>query len=240
MNTSTESSSPRPIEFWVREIAARLVEARFAALEGADISPREARALRALASENPDLIARVRGKALRRLTERGWVSQSDAAASDTEAQPTWQLTDAGRAAADQLVDARARTHKLVAEAASAEDAAVTAATLEAIARALGWDESQPARRGPFGRGFGPGFGPGLGRGVRPHLGREFGGEFGHRHHGGHGGAGHHHGGHGHHHGGHGHHGHGHGHGHGHRRDDAVERAFERGFAAGFASREQAS
>lgn len=62
------------------------------------------------------------------------------------------------------------------EGISDEDYATTMATLEAMARNLGWDESQGMPSGGpggwrgqgfgpgFGQGFGPGFGPGFGRG----------------------------------------------------------------------------
>lgn len=89
---------------------------------------------------------------------------------------------------------------------SSEDYATTRASLEAMARALGWTEDAAGRPGfGRGRGFGRGFGPG--RGFAP-WGFGPGHGFGpHAHHG--------------------HHGHGGGKG--------KERAYERGFAAGFAA-----
>ena len=59
---------------------------------------------------------------------------------------------------------------------SDEDYATTMATLEAMARNLGWTEDDDADFGPrggrrgFGPGFGPAFGPGFGPGFGPHRG----------------------------------------------------------------------
>ena len=50
---------------------------------------------------------------------------------------------------------------------SDEDYATTMATLEKMARNLGWDDSQAGERGHFGPRFGPGYGRGMGR---PHFG----------------------------------------------------------------------
>ena len=55
------------------------------------------------------------------------------------------------------------------EGISDEDYATTMATLEKMARNLGWTEEEPYDRGP-GRGFGPAFGPGF-RPGRRHFGR---------------------------------------------------------------------
>ena len=90
-----------------------------------------------------------KGKRLAGLEKRGWVDQAG--------DGTWSLTDEGRAAKERIgaiVDGiRAR----VAGAVSPEDFATTMASLEAIARELGWSEETAGhreRRG-FGRGFGP-------------------------------------------------------------------------------------
>ncbi|MEN2738775.1 hypothetical protein ABCS02_13375 [Microbacterium sp. X-17] len=103
----------------------------------------------------------------------------------------------------------------LAAAVSPEDLETTRASLQAMARALGWDEAEAAGKlrgfGP-GRGFGPrrGFGPGRGfgpwGGYGPGFGAGYGPGFGPHHHG--------------------HHGHG---------GKGKERAYERGFAAGFAA-----
>jgi hypothetical protein len=111
------------------------------------------------------------------------------------------------------------------DAVSPEDYETTRASLEAMARRLGWDED--ATRGFGDRGFGPfgrkGFGPRHGFGPRGGFGPGFGGFGPGAPWGGHGHAGH----------GHGEHGHG-GHGH-HGRGKGRERAYERGFEAGFSA-----
>ena len=61
------------------------------------------------------------------------------------------------------------------EGISDEDYATTMATLEKMARNLGWTEEDQFDRGP-GRGFGPAFGPGFGPGRR-HFGRGHGRPF---------------------------------------------------------------
>ena len=67
------------------------------------------------------------------------------------------LTDAGREARDRLEGQVSALRERVAGAVSAEDFATTLRSLEAIARELGWDESQPMPRGHRGgrrHGFG--------------------------------------------------------------------------------------
>lgn len=58
------------------------------------------------------------------------------------------------------------------EGISDEDYATTMATLERMARNLGWSDDDEAEFGPRGgrRGFGPGFGPAFGPGFGPHRG----------------------------------------------------------------------
>lgn len=183
METSTDTpdnapTAPDPRDFVrsVRSVDRALWHERAQALAANGIRPREARLLRALTSERAvELLSRLRqhphgGKGLRRLAERGWITETDG---------TWSLTDAGRAAAEGLnrhaeeLDARLRA------AASAEELAAASTTLDAVARALGAegdpDEGHhPRHRGGFGprvRRFGPhrhGFGPGghgFGRGI---------------------------------------------------------------------------
>ena len=130
-----------------------------------------------------------------------------------------QMAAAGPEASDRRDEIVAGVHSRVAGAVPAEDFDVLLRSLDAIARELGWDESQPMprregrghRRGPFGHGFSGGF---------PHPGFVHGepGRFGHHER-------------------HGHHGRGCGHGHNERRGfaqhPAVAEAFERGFTRGY-------
>lgn len=163
----------------VRAVDRALWHERAQALAADGIRPREARLLRALASDRAtEVLTRLRqlprgGKALRRLGERGWIAEAD---------DTWSLTDAGRAAADGL---NRRAEELTARlhaAASPEELAAASTTLDAVARALGVEdgergpgrhhhrplpEGSGARGHRFGArrhgfvGFGPGgFGPG--------------------------------------------------------------------------------
>ncbi|MFV0372581.1 hypothetical protein [Microbacterium sp.] len=139
MNTSdnTQTDSPRPLHFWLHEVDSRLADEFADACRAAGITPREAHALRMLSDrqQRPDDDPR-RGKKLRRLAERGWAVETDG---------DWSLTDAGREAAERIAAAFAGIRSRIADAAPADDLATTVATLEAIARGLGWDESQPTR-----------------------------------------------------------------------------------------------
>lgn len=150
---------------WVRAVDRLLWQERAAALTADDIGPRDARVLHVLTSDHASkLLAHLShgGKRLRRLAERGWVA---------EANGTWSLTDAGRAAADRLAQ---RTEELTArlsEAVSSDELAAASTTLEAVARTLGWREGEsreghahhPGGFGPRAHRFGHGrhgFGPG--------------------------------------------------------------------------------
>jgi len=151
---------------WVRVVDRLLWQERAAALTTEDVSPRDVRLLHVLASDRAsELLTHLPhgGKRLRRLVERGWVA---------EANGTWSLTDAGRAAADRLSRRTDEFGSRLIDAVPAEELAAASSTLEAVARALGWHEDEspegrhPHHRGGFGpRGhrFGPhrhGFGPG--------------------------------------------------------------------------------
>lgn len=204
------STGRRPLGFWLRTVDALITHEFSAAFDGAGIDRRDWMLLNALSGEVelPAFAERFvrRGKRLRRLEERGWAVENG--------DGTWALTDEGRAARDELSEVVDGIRSRVAGAVSPEEYATTMASLEAIARELGWEEGRRMPRGGFGRrgGFGPGFGP---RGGSGH-----GGDFGpgfapDPHHCAHAHAGH------------GAPGHRRPHHHG-------ERAYERGFDAGFA------
>lgn len=252
--TDAVPTDRRPLAYWLRAVDALLTREFADAFEREGVTRREWMLLNALSGDvdAPGLAERLarKGKRLRGLESRGWAEE--------QGDGTWSLTDAGR-------DARARLGETVdgirsrAVAAAGDEAfATTMASLEAIAREFGWDESAPRPFGPRGgRGFrGPrpfrpeirhGFGPNLHRGFAPGRPGDPGTDprgidsvearHGHpsegcRHPGAHHG---HHGHHGHHI--HGEHGADHGH-HGEHRHHGgrrAERAFERGFAAGFAA-----
>lgn len=242
-DTSPHPEQPeRPLGYWLRAVDG-LLSQRFAdAFAESGVTRREWMVLNVLAGavDAPGFAERIarKGKRLRGLVERGWIAIDDDAVT---------LTDEGRAAQERLSGLVADIRSEVAGATSPEDYATTIATLEAIARQLGWNEADTRGAGGFGRwargprfgpgprggfgpgggfglggGFGPGFGPGFGRGPR-HAGHGRGDHPGCDRHGhtehGHGGR-------------HAHPGHPrhHGHGHGRRR---AERAYERGFEAGY-------
>jgi hypothetical protein len=245
-----QPAAQRPLGYWLRLVDGLISREFAAAFEGESVTRRDWMLLNALSGDvgAPGLserLARKGGKRLRRLEQLGWAEE--------QGDGTWALTDAGREAKERLGEAVSGIRSRVAGAVSPEDYATMLASLEAIARDLGWDDNQPF---PRGHGFGPGrfggpwpfrpeirfgFGPNRHHGFAPgHPGfadawgaddgcRGHHGPAMHEHrHGHHGHAGHEHG-HGEH--GHGEHGHaGHRHGHGARK---AQRAYERGFAAGF-------
>lgn len=235
-----------PLGYWLRAVDA-LVGREFATALGAeDVDRRDWMLLNAVSGDIAVpawLASRTHGrggKRLRALTERGWITRTE---------DSWTLTDEGRAAHARLGGIVDGIRDRVSGAVSPEDYATMTASLEAIARELGWDENERMPRfGRHGRaGFEPGFrrGRGFGPGFRPGFGPAFGGEFGP----GFGPRGHHHGEHSDGPGDcgrrmHGRHDCGQGRRHGGRHDQRgerhSERAFERGFDAGFrAAKERA-
>jgi hypothetical protein len=182
----------RPLGFWLRLVDHELSEA-FAAEFGADgLERREWMLLNLIAGDVDDerLAERVAkhsrkrgGRLFQALAERGWIVESGG---------TWTLTDEGRAQRDVLKSRVDAIRERVAGAVSPEDYATTVASLEAIARELGWDGSErmPRGFGP-GAGFGPGFGHDTGHGFGHDTGHDDGRGFGPcgRHGHGHGHAG---------------------------------------------------
>jgi hypothetical protein len=248
---NSPAADSRPLGFWLRTVDAYISREFARAFEGEDVSRRDWMLLNALSGdvEVPGFAERIarKSKRLRSLEDRGWVEETG--------DGTWILTDEGRAARERLGEVVDGVRSRVAGAVSPEAYATTVASLEAIARELGWSEDERApwmgfRRGfgrgrgfgpgfgprPFGfdpehrHGFGPGFGPGFRPGFRPGFGPEGAEPWGHHAHHEHGdfhGRGH---GHGKAH--HGHHGH---HGESHDTETAYERGFEAGFRRGQAA-----
>ncbi|WP_146048067.1 MULTISPECIES: MarR family winged helix-turn-helix transcriptional regulator [unclassified Microbacterium] len=226
-------TAPLPLGYWLRAVDAMITREFANALAAEDVDRRDWMLLNAVSGDVDVpgwLASRVQGrggKRLRALAERGWIARTE---------DSWTLTDEGRAAKARLAGIVDGIRERVSSAVTADDYATMTASLEAIARELGWDESERMPRhgrGGFGpgrgfgpdRGFGPAFGPSFGRAFGPGVGPAFGPDFDPR-------AGH----------------------HGerercgpreHRRGDHrgerhAERAFERGFDAGFrAARERA-
>lgn len=215
------SGAPRPLGYWLKAVD-RLIDREFeTAFADLDATRRDWRLLNVIGGDVTDerLLAKLdaRPDRLLPLVERGWVAGEPGA---------WTLTDAGRDALDTLGDRVSAIRSRVGGAVSSDDYATTLASLEAVARELGWSEvdadawrragrSGRRGRGPwgmrpgpgfrrfgrpsFGPGFGPGHGPAFDPGAHddcPHPGHAH----GHRHSGhehGHGYAGHEHAGHGH-------------------------------------------
>ncbi|KAA9144904.1 hypothetical protein F6B41_29095 [Microbacterium lushaniae] len=191
-DTSPDSPADRPLGFWLRAVD-HLLDGAFAdALADDDLSRRDWMLLNAVDGRRtaPWLAQRLarRGGRVRRLADRGWIEETD---------DGWALTDSGRAARERLDAVVDGIRERVSAAVPPEDFATTMASLEAIARELGWDETRPVppadrgfgRRGGFGpgghlgRGFGPGGWPGHGFGPGERSGRGFGpgGHFGRGH-----------------------------------------------------------
>ena len=170
-----EASAPtgRPLGFWLKLVDRRLSEEMETLFAADGITRRDWRILNLLAGEVRDerLAERLRAKphALHRLVERGWI----------DGVPP-EVTPAGREARDRLEEHVRTLRERVAGAVPADDFATTLRTLEAVARELGWDESQPFPRGHRGGRRGHG-----GHGGRRHG---FGGWHGARMHGGFGGS----------------------------------------------------
>ncbi|WP_350348439.1 hypothetical protein ABIQ69_00505 [Agromyces sp. G08B096] len=190
---SDDSDARRPFGFWLKVVDRRLSEAMADLFAAEGLTRRDWRALNLLAGRADDahLAARLRDhpEKLHRLVERGWVRGIPA-----------RLTPDGEEARERLLgDVRALRERVVG-AVSPEDFETTVATLETIARELGWDESQPLPRGRRGgRRFRGGFGHGFGERAQGHAGWGHRGEHGHGHERGHGdehGRPHHGGGHG--------------------------------------------
>lgn len=149
----------RPLGYWLR-IVDRLISEAFAeAFAAEDVSRRDWMLLNALsgAVDVPGLADRLarRSRRLDELIERGWV---------TETGSGWELTDEGRAAQERLAGIVQGLRERVAGAVSPEEYATMTASLEAIARELGYDENARMPRARGGRGFGRGraFGRGFG------------------------------------------------------------------------------
>jgi hypothetical protein len=247
--THDDNAAGRPLGFWLRTVDALISREFAAAFDGEGATRRDWMLLNAVSGDVDvpgfaQRFARKGGKRLRGLEQRGWVEEAG--------DGTWALTEEGRAAKERLGGIVDDIRSRIAGAVSPEDFATTLASLEAIARELGWDESDTSTWpgfGPgrgWGRGLRPGFGPrafghdihhdfgpNLHRGFRPGFGPGGGptgmpdaqAHFAHHHsHHGHGDCQED--------GRHGHHGHRGDHGHG-RHGQGAESAYERGFDAGF-------
>lgn len=169
MTTTTDTPGTpqsRPFGYWLKAVD-RLMAAEFAAaFDGEGITRRDWRLLNVV-DGTADHDRPLNPHKLHRLIDRGWV---------TAVGEGWTLTDDGRAAKERLGVLVDGIRAKVVDAVPTEDLDTTLASLEAIARAFGWEEGTPlprTHRDPrghrHGRGFGFGrhdFGPrGFGRGY---------------------------------------------------------------------------
>ena len=208
--TGADADAPRSLASWLRIAEAMIARERAAALSAAGVTRGEFRILSGLAAD--ELPERLRerlargGKRLFALEARGWI----AATADG-----WELTEAGETVRERADAALSAADLRVSESVPAAELEAARATLESLARELGWTEGlRLPRRGPRGhRGHG---GPRDHRDHRDHR--------GHRGHRGHGHREHMHPGH---------------FPHPHDGHRPHPRGFERGFTAGFAAARRA-
>ena len=216
-----EPRSGRPLGFWLKAVDRSISYELATAFDEYDVTPREWRLLNLIAGEVRD--ERMAAKLAHRpdraasLVERGWA---------TATADGWELTDEGRAMLGALDERVRGIRSRIAAAVTPDQYATTLATLEAIARELGWSEdADPA----FGR---RGHGRRM-RHPRPRSGRRH-FRHGHEHEHGHPRGHEHEHEHGHEHG-HEHprgHGHEHEHGHGHPRGHEHEHEHGHGHPRG--------
>lgn len=162
---------PLPLGYWLRAVDAMIGREFVTALAAEDVDRRDWMLLNAVSGDVDVpawLASRTHGrggKRLRALAERGWVARTE---------DSWTLTDEGRAAKARLTGMVDGIRERVSGAVSPADYATMTASLEAIARELGWNESERMPRGGrrrgrhgFGRETVPGFRPGFGRAFGP-------------------------------------------------------------------------
>jgi hypothetical protein len=154
LQPGNDPRSGRPLGFWLKTVDRSISRELAALFDEFNVTPREWRLLNLIAGEVRD--ERMAQKLARRpgriapLVERGWVTGT---ADD------WELTDEGHAMLTTLDDRVRGIRERVAGTVTPDEYATTLATLEAIARELGWTEDAV-----------PGF-EGGGRGRRMRHGR---------------------------------------------------------------------
>lgn len=168
-NMQHPAPAPRPIGYWLRVVDRELDDAMLELFADEGITRRDWRRLNVIAGTVDD--ARLRGKIaahperLAPLVERGWVTDEPGAP---------RLTEEGEASYAALLERVTALRSRVAGAVTPEDFQTTLASLEAIARELGWSEGERMpRRGRRGEGSrGRGYGHRHGEHGRGHEHRE--------------------------------------------------------------------
>ncbi|MFC5791154.1 hypothetical protein EDM22_04195 [Agromyces tardus] len=142
-DAGTIPTSPRPLGYWLRVIDRRLDDEMRALFEAEGLTRRDWRRLNLIGGAVADarLAERLasRPEKVEPLVERGWVEGEPGA---------WRLTESGVAARDALVERVSALRARVAGAVGPEEFATTLASLEAIARTLGWSEDERMPHGP--------------------------------------------------------------------------------------------
>lgn len=141
MNPQNPETTSRPLGFWLKTLDRQL-SAQFATAFDAEGATRRDWRLLNIIDGTVESDRPLRGPRVRPLAERGWIARADDA---------WALTDEGRAAKERLSVAAENLRARVRDAVPADDLATTLATLETLARSLGWDESAPRPRKVRGR-----------------------------------------------------------------------------------------
>jgi len=140
-------TSPRPIGYWLRVIDRRLDDRMRELFAAEGLTRRDWRRLNLIGGSvaDPRMSERLasRPERVAPLIERGWV---------TGGPDAWTLTEAGETARATLLERVSALRGEVAGAVGPEDFATTLASLEAIARTLGWSENERMPR-RHGRGF---------------------------------------------------------------------------------------
>ncbi|MGI6878969.1 MarR family winged helix-turn-helix transcriptional regulator [Microbacterium sp. gxy059] len=144
MTTDTHDNTHPPIGFWLKATDRLLTRAFRDALDSEGLDRRTWMALNIVDGSValPDRDGERFRRATRRLADRGWAARVDG---------SWQLTDAGRAVKDRASGPVEEIRTRVADAVTPEDLERTLASLEQIARALGWQEGMPLPRREHGR-----------------------------------------------------------------------------------------
>jgi hypothetical protein len=149
-DTGNRPQDHRPLGYWLRVVEGLLTREFAVALQGEGLDRRDWMLLNALAGDvdAPGLSERLarKGKRLRSLEHREWVEQSG--------DGSWTLTDLGRAEKERIGEIVDGIRSRLVDAVGDEAFATTMASLETIARELGWDENDVGCLGHGGHGHG--------------------------------------------------------------------------------------
>ncbi|HKH07930.1 MAG TPA: hypothetical protein VKA62_03185 [Agromyces sp.] len=143
-HTDNTPTSPGPLGYWLRVIDRRLHERMREIFEAEGLTRRDWHRLNLIgggAAPDARIAERLAAhpEKVAPLIDRGWVEGEPGA---------WRLTEAGETARDVQHERLASLRAQVAEAVGPEEYATTLASLETIARTLGWHEGARMPRGP--------------------------------------------------------------------------------------------